>query len=128
MQHETDVSELQVAFIHIEPAADATPQFRLLDIGEHDGGVEHTQPVVPVEIIGAITNFVTSTLVSSGLALGMYRVAKTWVNARNGRKLKIRIGDIEVEATQMKEEDVFRIFELLEEKADRKKIRELLMA
>jgi hypothetical protein len=32
-----------------------------------------------------------------------------------------------VEATQMNPEEVLRIFELLEEKADRKKIRELLL-
>ena len=52
---------------------------------------------------------------------------KSWVDAKNGRKLKIKVGDIEVEATQMKEKDVWRIFELLEEKADRKKIREALI-
>jgi hypothetical protein len=46
---------------------------------------------------------------------------------KNGRKLKIKVGDIEVEATQMDEEDVLRIFTLLEEKADRKKIREQLL-
>lgn len=51
-----------------------------------------------------------------------------FINNRNGRKLKIKVGDIEVEATQMKEADVLRIFELLEEKADRKKIRELLIS
>ena len=42
-------------------------------------------------------------------------------------KPKIKVGDIEVEATQMKEADVSRIFEMLEEKADRKKIREALI-
>jgi hypothetical protein len=33
----------------------------------------------------------------------LYQLLKLWVNARNGRKLKIKAGDIEVEATQMKE-------------------------
>jgi hypothetical protein len=56
-----------------------------------------------------------------------YKLLKTWVDARNGRKLKIKVGDIEVEAAQMKEEDVLRIFELLEEKAAREKIREALI-
>lgn len=62
----------------------------------------------------------------TGIAAGLYRLLKLWVDTQNGRKLKIKVGDIEVEATQMKEADVLRIFELLEEKADRKKIRELL--
>ncbi len=70
---------------------------------------------------------VLALLVSSGFTTAVYQVMKSWVDARNGRKLKIKVGDIEVEATQMKEEDVLRIFELLEEKADRKKIRDALI-
>jgi hypothetical protein len=49
------------------------------------------------------------------------------VDARNGRKLKIKVGEIEVEATQMAESDVLRIIELLQENADRKKIRDMLL-
>jgi hypothetical protein len=52
---------------------------------------------------------------------------KMWVSLQNCRKLRIKVVDIEVEATQMKEADLLRIFELLEEKADRKKIREALI-
>jgi len=65
-------------------------------------------------------------ILASGLMTG-YHLLKTWVDAKNGRKLKIKVGDIEVEATQMKEEDVLRIFELLEEKADRELIRKMLL-
>ena len=79
-------------------------------------------PEVPLVIRDAVV-----AITSSGLTASVLAVFKTWVDARNGRKLKIKVGDIEVEATQMKEEDVLRIFELLEEKADRKKIRELLL-
>jgi hypothetical protein len=64
---------------------------------------------------------VAAVIVSSGAVVAAYRLLKIWVKARNGRKLKIKVGDVEVEATQMKEEDVLRIFELLQEKADRKK-------
>jgi hypothetical protein len=52
---------------------------------------------------------------------------KAWIENRNGRKLRIKVGDIEIEATQMKEEDVLRIFALLEERADRKKILDTLL-
>ena len=64
---------------------------------------------------------------SSGFTTAVWQALKAWLDSRNGRKLKIRVGDIEVEATQMKEADVLRIFELLEEKAERKKIREALL-
>ena len=63
---------------------------------------------------------VASFAISSGVAAGAYNVLKTWVEAKNNRKLKIKVGDIEVDATQMKEEEVLRIFEMLEEKADQK--------
>jgi hypothetical protein len=64
-------------------------------------------------------------ITSSGLTAGVLQFLNAWVNARNGRKLKIRVGDIEVDATQLKEEEVLRIFELLENKADRRKTRDL---
>ena len=70
---------------------------------------------------------VASFAISSGVAAGAYDVLKTWVEAKNNRKLKIKVGEIEVDATQMKEEEVLRIFEMLEEKADQKKIREALL-
>jgi hypothetical protein len=78
--------------------------------------------LIPALVHGAMV------VASSGALVGAYNLLKTWVEARNGRKLKIKVGDIEVEATQMKERDVMRIFELLQEAGDRKKIRELLMA
>jgi hypothetical protein len=52
---------------------------------------------------------------------------ETWVDARHGRKLKLRVGEIEVEATQMSDADVLRIFELLQKKADQAQIRERLL-
>jgi hypothetical protein len=79
------------------------------------------------EVVPVILRDTLIAMTSSGAIAGAYQLLKTWVDARNGRKLKIKVGDIEVEATQMNEEDVLRIFELLEEKADRKKIREALI-
>ncbi|MBV9764948.1 MAG: type VI secretion system contractile sheath large subunit [Acidobacteriaceae bacterium] len=64
---------------------------------------------------------------ASGLATGIYQLFKARIDAKNGRKLRIKVGDIEVEATQMNEAEVLRIFELLNEKAEEKKIREALL-
>src|SRR4051794_14551764 len=61
----------------------------------------------------------SAAVITSGVLTAAYRLLETWVKARNGRKLKIKVGDVEVEATQMKEKDVLRIFELLQKQADR---------
>jgi hypothetical protein len=61
-------------------------------------------------------------ILSSGLtAARVDTIAKTWVRAQKGRKLKIKSDYIEMDATQMAEKDVLRIFELLQEKAAREK-------
>jgi hypothetical protein len=78
---------------------------------------------LPAFFLQACTLAASSGITITGLLQGL----RTWIDARNGRKLKIKVGEIEVEATQMNPEEVLRIFELLEEKADRKKIRELLL-
>jgi hypothetical protein len=48
----------------------------------------------------------SGAIITSGVLTAAYRLLETWVKARNGRKLKIKVGDIEVEATQMDEKDV----------------------
>jgi hypothetical protein len=64
---------------------------------------------------------------SSGLTATVLNLLKAWIDARNGRKLKIRVGDIEVEATQMSERDILRLFDLMQQRADLQKVRALLL-
>ena len=90
-----------------------------------DAGVDHS--VVLPGYVGASGIESEIFLLLPALAGPAGFLLGKWVEARNGRKLKIKVGDIEVEATQMKEKDVLRIFDLLQEKADRKKTRELLL-
>jgi hypothetical protein len=78
--------------------------------------------------VPAVVYDVLLAIASSGATAGVMQILKTWVDARNGRKLKVKVGDIEVEATQMSEKDVLRIFELLQEKEDNKNIRDLLLS
>src|SRR5690349_10891304 len=40
---------------------------------------------------------------SAGIATILYNVLKTWSETKNGRKIRVRIGDFEVETTQMSE-------------------------
>ena len=67
----------------------------------------------PVEVeealpIHDITQVLT-LVASSGIPTGGYNLLKSWIDAKNGRKLKLKVGDIEVEATQMAEEERGRI-------------------
>jgi len=105
-------SELRLEVEHLDRRAQATPRERYL--------WGSTAYAFSENLTFALT-------VSSAVATAVYQLLKAWVDARNGRKLKIKVGDIEVEATQMNEDDVLRIFELLEEKTDRKKIRAALI-
>jgi hypothetical protein len=41
---------------------------------------------------------------SSGAAAAVYQLLKAWIDARNGRKIRLRLTDFEVETTQMSEE------------------------
>jgi hypothetical protein len=113
------------------PALDERVERELRELYEEQRRETSDPPgTMRCNVVPAVPSVINDALVaiaSSGLTAGVLALIKTWVDARNGRKLKIKVGDIEVEATQMKEEDVLRIFELLEEKADRKKIRELLL-
>ena len=85
-----------------------------------------------MHILGAVVRSTTSGVAltlttSSGIAGAAYKIATTWLAARNGRRFKVKVGDIEVEATQISEKDFLRFFELVQEKADQAKIRELLL-
>ncbi len=57
---------------------------------------------------------------TSGVALAGYKLLKLWVESKNGRKLRVKMGDFEIEATQMSERQFQRMFDILYEQ--RKKI------
>jgi hypothetical protein len=52
---------------------------------------------------------------STGVAAVIYKLLRLWVDSRNGRKLKVKIGDLEVEATQL---DVDNFLSVLKEIRD----------
>jgi hypothetical protein len=76
--------------------------------------------------VPSIVNAVAVAIASSGLTATVLGLLRAWIDARNGRKLKIKVGDIEVEATQMAEKDILHLFDLIQQKADQQKIRTLL--
>jgi len=47
-----------------------------------------------------------ATLISStGLGVGIYKLLRLWLDSRNGRRIRIKIGDVELEATQLTKDD-----------------------
>src|SRR4051812_42884318 len=91
-----------------------------IEVGDFPAFREKARPpddayllIDPAWLFAPVLRDAFAAVISTGIAAGAYNILKTWVDARNGRKLKIKVGDIEVEATQMKEADVLRIFELL---------------
>lgn len=118
--------------IHLEAVAHHTGlsiniQYAYKSDNANDDGIYTDARCLATWFVPSVVYDALVAIASSGATVGVMQLLKTWVDARNGRKLKIKIGDIEVEATQMSEKDVLRIFELLQEKADRNKIRDVLL-
>jgi len=53
---------------------------------------------------------------TSGIAVAFYELLRLWVESKNGRKIRVKIGDFELETTQMSEKEFQRLFEILNEK------------
>ena len=52
---------------------------------------------------------------TSGIAVAIYELLRLWVDSKNGRKIRIKMGDFELETTQMSEKEFQRLFEILNE-------------
>lgn len=64
----------------------------------------------PPEVVELIT-----WLRSSGIALALYKALKLWVDFKNGRRIKIVDGSLEVEATQLSEKQFSKLLDLVQE-------------
>ncbi len=56
---------------------------------------------------------VAVSLGPAGAALAIYKLLKLWVDHRNGRRIRARVGQIEVEATQLSANQFARLLEHL---------------
>jgi hypothetical protein len=50
-------------------------------------------------------------IASGGAVAAAYRLLRAWVETRNGRRIKISVDGIELEATQLNEEQFLRLFD-----------------
>jgi hypothetical protein len=50
---------------------------------------------------------------SSGITTALFHLLKNWTDNRNGRRIKLRVRDVEVEATQMTSEQFLEFFRVV---------------
>ena len=61
---------------------------------------------------------------SSGIALALYKALRLWVDLKNGRRIKIVDGGLEVEATQMTEKQFVVLLDLIREHREKRATKE----
>tara|TARA_B100001964_G_C13992583_1_gene491316 strand:- start:182 stop:724 length:543 start_codon:yes stop_codon:yes gene_type:complete len=52
---------------------------------------------------------------NSGLVITLYKLLQLWIKEKNGRKIKIKIDNFEVEATQLNEKQFLKLFKNIRE-------------
>jgi len=52
-------------------------------------------------------------LSSSGIAVGLYKLLRLWVDSKNGRKIRVKTGDFEIETTQISEKKFLKLYDIL---------------
>jgi hypothetical protein len=51
------------------------------------------------------------TVGTGGLAVALYKMLRAWVDLRNGRRIKVKLGALEVEVTQMSEKQFLHLLQ-----------------
>ena len=84
--------------------------------------VPKTNPAFAPELLADIALSVGT----AGAATVLYKLLKIWVELKNGRKIKVVVGDFEIETTQMSERRFLRLVNELSKLKDREESQELL--
>jgi hypothetical protein len=51
---------------------------------------------------------------SSGTTAFLFQLIRSWIDSKNGRRLRVRLGDLELEATQMKSDEFLSLLESIQ--------------
>lgn len=74
-----------------------------------ENGERDIKRAFPPEIVEII-----AWLGSSGVALSIYKVFKLWIKYKNGRKIKVTMDNLEVEATQLSKKKFMQLLERIQ--------------
>lgn len=85
------------------------PFQRYRDLNYENGEKRHFARAFPPAIVEII-----AWLSSSGVALSIYKVFKLWIKYKNGRKIKVTMDNLEVEATQLSEKNFMQLLERIQ--------------
>jgi len=84
----------------------------------------------PTSIGPAFLKFISDSIVvaaSSGATTIVYQAIRNWIDTRNGRRIKLRIGELELETTQLSQEEFLRLLSAVREIRDSDKVRAKLL-
>lgn len=87
-------------------------------------------PQAPPSVGPALVKFVSDSLVlaaSSGATTLLYQAIRSWIDSRNGRRIKLKIGDLELETTQLSQRDFLKLLSVVREIRDSDQIRSRLL-
>ncbi|HMJ81780.1 MAG TPA: hypothetical protein VK504_01345 [Vicinamibacterales bacterium] len=63
--------------------------------------------------VPTIVRDILMVLFSSGVTTALYHLLRAWVDKKNGRKIRFKAGDTELDVTQMDETDFMKLFQVL---------------
>ena len=75
------------------------------DFGGFNQPVARLAPPDFVEILAFLS--------STGIAISVYKILKLWVKFKNGRKIKIKMYDFEIETSQMNKKEFMKLIEAM---------------
>ena len=64
---------------------------------------------------------------SSSVTTLMYQAIRSWIDSRNGRRIRFKAGDLELETTQLTQEEFVRLLAALQDMKDTEQIRARLL-
>jgi len=113
--------------IRLEPAGMRwSPMVRLsTDDSTHLTGRGPFDPDRPTamspELLKSIAGALTLAA-SSSLTTLIYQAVRGWIDSRNGRRIKFRTGDLELETTQLSQEEFLKLLAVLRDMKDTEKL------
>jgi hypothetical protein len=94
-----------------------------------EDALTYLQPPPPSVGLGVL-KFISDSLViaaSSGATTLLYQAIRGWIDTRNGRRIKLRIGELELETTQLSQEEFLRLLSVVREIHNSDQIRTKLL-
>jgi GNAT superfamily N-acetyltransferase len=84
----------------------------------------------PASVGPALLKLISDSIIvaaSSGATTLVYQAIRGWIDTRNGRRIKLKIGELELETTQLSQEEFLRLLSVVREIRDSDQVRAKLL-